>query len=326
MRAAAVGVAAAGLVAGCGAAPAAKPMPRRPGLSEVVGFWATGTHTSLAPAPKFPRSATMFSPLFYTLAPGGAIASKVDPAVAAAAARLHWPVAPVVNLAGAPAFLGSVSSRLAVARGLAALVRHNHYAGLNLDFEPAPAAYKAGLASFVIDLHDWLPKTAQRIYLDVVPTSGVEYNFSAMTPDITAYILMAYDQHDSGSVAGPVAATSWVSARLHRLLSQVPASKVDLGLAFYGYRWVSGSTVAKTLPLNAIPAPVRSSATYNAADQEMTGTYVAGGTRYVFWYETPQGISAKIKLAEANHLRGVAVWRFGYQTSGLLSRLQAARS
>ncbi len=304
----------------------AKPTPTGGGrLTESVGFWANGSHTGLALASKYPRAITVFSPLWYTLNPNGSLGSHVDAAAASAAAAQHWPTVPIVNLAGPPAFLASVAGRLAVAKTLSALVRTHHYAGVNLDFEPAVVAYKADLAAFVIDLHDWLPSGGRRLYLDLVPASGGAYDYPAMTPDLTAYVLMSYDQHDSGSAAGPVAATSWVKARLARLLSVAPASKVDLGLAFYGYRWVAGSTQATTLPLSAIPPAASAHATYNAVDQEMTGTYTgSSGTRYVFWYESPQGLAAKIALAQSKHLRGVGIWRLGYQTGPALALVEKA--
>ncbi len=304
----------------------AKPTPTRGGrLTESVGFWAKGAHAGLAPASKYPHAITVFSPLWYTLNPTGSLRAHVDAAVAHSAASLHWKTVPIVNLAGRPTFLASVTGRLAVAKNLSALVRSHHYAGINLDFEPAAVAYKSDLASFVTDLHDWLPPSGKGLYLDLVPASGGAYNYKAMTPNLTAYILMSYDQHDSGSAPGPVAAASWVKARLARILSVVPASKVDLGLAFYGYRWVAGSTKATTLPLNAIPPAVAAHATYNPVDQEMTGTYTgSSGTRYVFWYESPKGLAAKIKLALSKHLRGVGIWRLGYQTGPALAEVQKA--
>lgn len=316
----------AGLAA-CGAPRGvAKPTPKpSAGLTESVGFWAKGAHAGLSPASKYPHAITVFSPLWYTLNPTGTVRAHVDAAAAASAAGLHWKIVPIVNLAGRPSFLASVTGRMAVAKSLSALVRTHHYAGINLDFEPAAVRYRTDLASFITDLHDWLPPGGKGLYLDLVPASGGAYDYKGMTPNLTAYILMSYDQHDSGSPAGPVAATSWVSARLARILSVVPASKVDLGLAFYGYRWVAGTTTAATLPLNAIPPAVAAHAKYNAADQEMTGSYTSSsGRHYVFWYESPKGLAAKIKLAQSKHLRGVGIWRLGYQTGPALALVQKA--
>ena len=314
-------------VAACGAPQGvAKPTPKAAGrIAESIGFWAKGAHASLPPASKYPRSITVFSPLWYTLNPTGTVRAHVDAAVSKSAAALRWKLVPIVNLAGLPAFLSSVPGRMAVAKSLSALVRTHHYAGLNLDFEPASVRYRTDLASFIADLHDWLPPGGKGLYLDLVPASGGAYDYKGMTPNLTAYILMSYDQHDSGSPPGPVAATSWVSARLARVLSVAPASKVDLGLAFYGYRWLAGTTKAATLPLNAIPPAVSAHAKYNAVDQEMTGSYTSSsGKHYVFWYESPQGLAAKIKLAESKHLRGVGIWRLGYQTGPALALVQKA--
>lgn len=312
------------LMAGCGMAVGplrASPPPGTGATREVIGFWAKGAHVSLSPLSRYPHAVTMFSPFWYSIDPAGRIVSKVDTRVLDRAQALHIPIAPLFNTPAAQSFLGSLFSRVAVARAIADIVRRNHYAGVNLDFEPPETRYAAGLAGFVIDLRDMLPP-GTKIYLDVVPASGGAYDWPHLAPEVTAFILMSYDEHDDGSMPGPVAATSWVTAKAQRLLTKVPANKLDLGLAFYGYDWLGGTTHAKTLALNSIPPTISSHATYDPTTQEMTGTYVSSrGLRNTFWYESPQGLAAKIRVAESLHLRGVAVWRLGYQTAPLLSLL-----
>jgi spore germination protein len=332
-RGAAWGVALAAVLTmtGCGTAGNAAPKPR-PAVRapknpppEVVGFWASGTDQSLAPLPQYPGSVTVFSPYFYSIEPNGAIVSHVDNAVLSQARSLHLAVVPLFNTPGPQTFLGSIFDRIQLARTISGLVRQQHYQGVDLDFEPAETAYAAGLAAFVIDLHDFLPR-GSRLYLDLVPASGAAYRFSAMTPDLTAYILMSYDQHDDGSVPGPVAATDWVAARIRRLLAVAPANKVDMGLAFYGYDWQGGTTHAVTLGLNYIPAAAQAHAHYDPTTQEMTATYTdATGLQHVVWWETPQGLMSKLQLARRLNLHGVAIWRLGYQTPATLGLLQQYR-
>lgn len=311
-------------MAGCGMAvgPLRASPPPGPGPTrEVIGFWAKGTHVTLSPLARYPHAVTMFSPFWYSIDPSGRVVSKVDAGVLAQAQALHLPIAPLFNTPAAQSFLGSLFTRVAVARAVADIVRRQHYAGVNLDFEPPETRYAAGLAAFVIDLRDLLPPHTN-IYLDVVPASGGAYAWPHLTPEVTAYILMSYDEHDDGSMPGPVAATSWVTAKARRLLTKVPANKLDLGLAFYGYDWLGGTTHAKTLALNSIPPAILSHASYDSATQEMTGTYVSRkGLQNTFWYESPKGLKAKLRVAQSLHLRGVAVWRLGYQTASLLKLL-----
>ena len=48
---------------------------------------------------------------------------------------------------------------------------------------------------------------------------------------------MAYDEHYPTGPAGPIAGLAWVKACLDVALRSVPASKLQLGEAGYGYRW-----------------------------------------------------------------------------------------
>jgi spore germination protein len=55
---------------------------------------------------------------------------------------------------------------------------------------------------------------------------------------------MAYDHARDGSEAGSVAPLEWVEDVLAFAVSQVPAERVSLGIAAYGYDWVGTSGTA----------------------------------------------------------------------------------
>jgi spore germination protein len=313
------------LLAGCGPGPAAAPQsksPAGPKGPQVMGFWARGTNESLTGLRQYPHAVTVFSPFFYSINPNGTIVNRVDTPVLQQARSLHMQIVPLFNTPGAQSFLGSIFTRIGLARRIAGLVQSQHYQGVDLDFEPAETQYRAGLAAFVIDLRDFMPKGSQ-LYVDLIPATGPAYDFTHMTPSVTAYVLMSYDQHDDGSAAGPVAATTWVQAAVRRLLGMAPANKIMMGLAFYGYDWLGGTTHAVTLGLNYLPPPALHNAHFVSASQEMHATYVdAKGLSHNVWWETAQGLAAKLSLARQLHLYGTAVWRLGYQTPGLLKMLQ----
>jgi len=50
-----------------------------------------------------------------------------------------------------------------------------------------------------------------------------------------------------------------------------------------------------------------------ASDAEATATYVSGGVRHVIWFVPDRGAVARIRVAQADHLAGIAVWRLGYE-------------
>ena len=278
---------------------------------------------SLDPLPQYRDAVSVVAPFWYSIEPNGRLVSRVDPSVAAQLAALRIPVAPLFNTPGPQTFLASLWDRLMLVRQISSLVRQYHYAGVDIDFEPPETAYARGLTAFIIDLRDFLPHNTA-IYLDIVPVSGGAYDFARLNREVTSYVVMSYDQHDDGSPPGPVAATDWVEAKLTRLLQVVPANRLDMGLAWYGYDWLGGTTHAVTLSLAAIPPALATRAHYDAASQEMTASYTdARGVLHVAWWETPQGLASKIRWGLAHHLRGFAVWRLGYQNASLLKQLIA---
>ncbi len=312
---------------GCGFAGSAgtpkPPKPQRP--FRVLAFWATGSNVTLSPLNVHKQAISAVVPLFYAIAGTGAIKDKVVPSVLRQVRSDGIPVVPSFTAPMGQAFLGSIPSRLLVARHIASIVRTQHYQGVNIDFEPARPRYRAGLAAFIVDLRDLLPPRSQ-LYLDTIPGDSAAYNYRAMTPEVTGYDFMTYDEHDDGSVAGPVAATSWVLAKVNRLKTLVPANKILMGIAFYGYDWLNGTTHAVTISLNHIPAEALKVARYDPSTEEMHARYTLGGVSHDLWWETPQGINAKVRAAETMGLQGVAVWRLGYQTTGLTTILGAIQT
>lgn len=296
------------LLTGCGAGAPGRPMGRQ----QVVAFWATGVHQSLASLRKSPRVVTSIAPFIYSIKPDASVKSLPTGSVLPTATKLGIAVMPLFNSPTSESFLSSASLRTQAVSNIAKIMKAGHYSGLHLDFEPPHTRYAGDLVTFVSALHSTLPSVA--IYLDIVPSSGGAYDFTRLTPLITGYALMSYDQHSDGGPAGPVAATPWVQSQLAIVLKNVPKNKLLLGLATYGYAWPQGSTSATTLPLSAIPAAAIKASHYDKTTQEMTATYTVGGTTYTAWWESMAGVRTKVQLAKKDGLEGVAVWRLGYDT------------
>lgn len=284
---------------------------------KVLGFWAH--HKALPPSSLAAsnHSLTYLSPFWYSMTASGTLKSKVDPAVLAEAKKIKLPIIPLVNDAtGKQAFLTSAATRKAAVQSIDHLVAANHYAGVNIDFEPPHTHLRADLDAFMLELHDSLPHSDQ-IILDVVPHSGGAYDYTKLAPEVTQIQLMSYDQHSDGTISGPVAALNWVSSITTRLKTLVPSSKIYLGVALYGYEWAPGSKHATTIPYDAITPAMKAKATWDSRYQEETATI--GGK--VYWWENRKAISQKIALAKKDHLAGIALWQVGYANPAIYSEL-----
>lgn len=238
------------------------------------------------------------------------------------------------------AFLASASAqRRFIATALRVLAARRAD-GANLDFEPMPAslvpAYLAFVRRFRTALRAHLPGGS---LVSAVAAGAPAALISGLAPLVDAEFAMAYDYAWTGSTAaGPVAPLDGsgrtVRSEISRFLRLVPASKVILGTALYGYDWPVTSP--------ALGAPVRRnraayggviSFSYAAAQQFLAshpgaahGTDVGrGGAWYTYydrsghtfrqaWYESAQSLAAKFDFALASRLRGVGLWALGNDT------------
>lgn len=313
------------LLAGCGfTASAKKPLSQIPIADhrlQVIGFYATGVHTDLSAVYKYPKAIGDFAPFWYSVEASGNLKSHVDPSVLAKIRAAHIPITPLVNDGtGKQTFLQSPSTLLSAARNIADMVGSMKFQGVSIDFEPPVNALNAQLTTFITDLRDFLPHK-DIIQMSIVPMSGGAYNFAKLNPEVTQYILMAYDEHDDGSKAGPIAATGWVQNLVNRMKKTVPGNKIILGVALYGYVWPMGSTHATTIPYSAITPVMAKHAKWSSRYQETYANFTTASGPQVAWWESLEGINEKLQIARRDKLAGVALWRLGYQTNAVMQTL-----
>jgi spore germination protein len=99
-------------------------------------------------------------------------------------------------------------------------------------------------------------------------------------------------------------------------LTEIPSSKIDLGIPNYGYDWPlpyeKGKTAASTI--NHVQA-VRIAAEYGAAisfDEEAASPYFSywiEGVEHIVWFEDVRSLQAKFDLIKEYNLRGCGYWQ-----------------
>lgn len=284
---------------------------------KVIGFWANDVSTPLTALYLHPHALSDFAPFWYSVDGAGNLKSHVNATILSQVQKAHIPITPLVNDGtGTQTFLKNPSTMVATARNIADMVVKNKFQGVNIDFEPPHTRDKALLTEFMVDLRDFMPRT-DTITMDVVPHSGGAYDYAKLAPEVNQFILMSYDQHASGTFPGPIAGKPWVQSILARLLTIVPASKIVLGVALYGYIWPNASVNAVTVPYNAVTPAMNQAAKWDPAFQE---TYAHIGS-HTAWWESLQGMNEKIHLAQQDHLAGVALWHVGYANNAVYQLL-----
>jgi spore germination protein len=157
------------------------------------------------------------------------------------------------------------------------------YAGFDLDLEAVDPTNRAALSAFVARAADALHEQGKLIALaipakerDVTTGWAGAYDYAALGASADLITIMAYEYAGAWSGPGSVAPLPWVERVLAFAVSQMPAEKVLLGVAWYGYDWntTSGGARALGYPQAAgLATDVGASPTVDAATQSATFSY-----------------------------------------------------
>src|SRR6202789_919598 len=70
-----------------------------------------------------------------------------------------------------------------------------------------------------------------------LPAADWSYDYKYLAAQADAVILMNYDLHYPTSDAGPIAPQDWFERNIDNIVKIVPADKIIMGIANYGYAW-----------------------------------------------------------------------------------------
>jgi spore germination protein YaaH/flagellar hook assembly protein FlgD len=241
------------------------------------------------------------------------------------------------------ALLGSPAARANLARQIATAVRDRGADGVNLDFEPIVSTYADEFTTLV---------QAVRAELDAI-APGYQLTFDAMgyignypieaatAPGAAdAVVIMGYDYKGSSSgTAGSIAPIGGPAYDLADTLaaytSRIPASRVILGVPYYGRAWSTAT--------DELNSPTSSAAKFGSSVTALYETAIGlaadNGRRYdpvegtawtayqrencsdtygcvtgwrQLYYDDAATLAAKYDLVNQYDLRGAGIWALGY--------------
>jgi spore germination protein YaaH len=239
------------------------------------------------------------------------------------------------------ALLSVPGRRTALAQAITTAVTDAGADGVNLDFEPLPAAVRDDFTIFVRELRLALDAAAPGMQITFDTTAGIDaYDIPALVADdaADAMMLMGYDYRgNSSAIAGsndPLDDPNGPDLResVDQLLALASPDRVILGLPWYGRAWSTVSTeahaatrggsrvVSPALPYysGAISLAQQHGRNYDATDASAWTTYelsACSGCKPAYrqlWYDDADAFGAKIDLAIASGLRGIGIWALGY--------------
>ncbi len=260
--------------------------------------------------------------------------------------------------------LAKESSRNNIVQSLKALVLSQNYDGIDLDFETfytkdgrsSWPALKPNWILFIQQLSNELRAQGKLLSVTTPPDFAKEtkragnsvYSWAEIGPYIDRLRIMAYDF--STSSPGPIGPIAWTEDAVKYAVTQMPASKVFLGIPGYGRDWVTKvegicpSAFASSVVVGAKAAVVMREAlnlaqnnnavpVYNEKHAESTFTYrktymdptnssiFCTASRTV-WFPDERSYAIRTNLVGKYRLGGIAVWTFGMENVAAMSAVR----
>ena len=210
------------------------------------------------------------------------------------------------------------------------------YSGLSLDFENLSEKSYPDYMTFVQELYAQMHAKNLRLYINAgVGTSDA--NLKQLAANSDGIILMNYDQHESVSDPGPIAAQDWFVANLQRALKIVPKEKLICALGNYGYDWTMsmppkprrGHKAAKPQVLDtedisvsevwqrASDADADLNLDYDTLNPHFEYVDEDSHQRHVVWFLDGVTVLNEMRAARQLGLQTFALWRLGWEDSSL---------
>ncbi len=218
------------------------------------------------------------------------------------------------------------ANRLAAA--VLSAVESKNLDGVNLDLEGEGSGDQVGLTSLVQQVSTTLhaANSHYQVTMDTYPSSagdpGGFYNVSALAPWVDGFFVMEYQYNlQSGvSAQSPITSSEFSNEEtLQQYTSAAPASKVILGVPYYGLDWNTTNGTQQATSTGGEPAAL--TVAYIASQghpvywDPVTDTswtsYQVGDQWHETYYEDPTSVYMETQLAERFGIAGMGIWALG---------------
>lgn len=273
------------------------------------------------------------TPFTYGISASGGLLPLEDDALLAAA-RVHG-AQPVMHLSTyteneqfdverAELVLTDWEAQTALIGEIQSMMRRKGFAGLDVDFEYLPGALAEAYAAFLGRLRRLLGSQGWFVWAALAPKTSADqpgtlyegHNYGKVGAAVDGVLLMTYEW---GYTYGPpmaVAPLPNVRMVLDYAVTEIPPSKIFLGVPNYGYDWplpfVQGTTRARSISnQEAVRLAIQYGADiqYDENAQSPFFHYTdENGTVHEVWFEDARSMRAKLALVAEYGFQGAGFW------------------
>ena len=134
------------------------------------------------------------------------------------------------------------------------LLSNSRYQGMSLDFEEIPTDAQPGYQQLISDMYTAFHQRGWKLYVNT-PVADEDWNLALMAEHSDGLLLMNYDQHETDSEPGAIAAQDWFENNLRKIVKTVPKDKLICAIGSYGYDWTMSLPGAAPAPRKGHRAP-----------------------------------------------------------------------
>ena len=198
------------------------------------------------------------------------------------------------------------------------------YDGLQVDFEYVPQRAGAAFLTFLAELRAGignkmftvaLPARTRTIANDV-------YDYEKILPMVDRILIMAYDEHWSGSKPGSIASLTWCRRVATYSLNVIGRDKLIMGLPFYGRAWADKSHaqayvhtgIERIIKENNV-TEIRREAGIPTFDYDIRVSMKV-------YYEDEYSLSTRMEIYRSMGITKIGFWRLGQETPAVWNLLR----
>ena len=219
--------------------------------------------------------------------------------------------------------------RQTLIKALTSFVQDNKFAGICVDFEEPPTSSQGNLLTFMQELHSTFAARGLLV-VQAVPFDDPDWNYKAYSAASDYLIIMAYDQHWTGSDAGPVAAQDWFEQNIIKRMRELDPNKTIIALGNYGYNWSDASDTADEVTFQEALISARESSTTPAFDRATRNPYFEydeeDESHHKVWFLDAVTAYNQMRAASGFRPAGYGIWRLGSEDPSVWSILGTQNS
>lgn len=200
-------------------------------------------------------------------------------------------------------------------------LKQNQLHGINIDFEEIKENSDQYLNAFMKNLYTQFKQNGLIVSIDVMP-DNTDYDIKYLKDFTDYFIVMAYDQFNDNTQAGPISDQKWIEKIMDAIGKDVPSEKLILGIGAYGRQWITdenGTRIEDITYSQAIDRAKISKSIINFDDNtynlhyayDFAGSADEFASKNSVWFTDAATAFNIIRFSDDYRNAGTAIWRLG---------------